>query len=197
MVAQVALSVVLLTGGGLLIRSFVRLQAVEMGFQSENLITANLSIKPLKYEDAVSRAQFFQGVIEDIRAIPEVRSAAVIDKVPIRQRFTNWSFWDPENPPDASQRASLAFARFVMPGYFDAMGAPIVQGRDHDRLDVDNLLPPVVVNQTMADALFPGQDPVGRRLSVNFRMAEVREFEVVGVVGDMRTPPPGLWMEWG
>ena len=61
-----------------------------------------------------------------------------------------------------------------------------MQGRDHDRQDVDNLLPPVVVNQALAEALFPSEDPIGRRMSVNFIMAEVREYEIVGVVGDMR-----------
>jgi predicted permease len=184
--AQVALSVVLLTGSGLLIRSFVRLQAVDMGFQTENLITANLSIEPLKYEDAVSRAQFFQAVLEDVAAMPDVVSVSAIDKVPIRHPFTNWSFWDPEHPPDASERPPWAFARFVMPGYFEAMGLPILRGRDHDRRDQGILLPPVVLNQVMADALFPDQDPVGRRVSVHFLMADVRQFEIVGVVGDMR-----------
>ncbi|MFG1690983.1 ADOP family duplicated permease [Gemmatimonadota bacterium] len=184
--AQVALSVVLLTGSGLLIRSFVRLQTVDMGFQAESLLVARLSIEPLKYEDPVSRTQFFQGVLDDVRAMPEVVSASLIDKVPIRQSWTNWSCWDPENPPDATQGTPSAMARFVMPGYFDAMGVPILRGRDHDRGDVENSLPPVVINQVMADALFPDQDPVGRRLSVNMRMAEVREFEIVGVVGDMR-----------
>jgi len=200
-VAQVALSVVLLTGSGLLIRSFVRLQTVNVGFQTESLIAARLSIEPLKYEDPMSRTQFFQGVLDEVRAMPEVVSASLVDKVPIRQRWTNWSFWDPEDPPDASQMTPSAFARFVMPGYFDAMGVRILQGRDHDRRDVGNSLPAVVLNEVMADALFPDQDPIGRRLSVNFRMAEVREFEVVGVVGDMRinnvSRQPGYQMYFG
>jgi putative ABC transport system permease protein len=106
--------------------------------------------------------------------------------VPIRHPWTNWSVWDPESPPDETQRAPLAFARFVTPSYFDVMGVPILQGRDHDRRDVDNPLPPLVVNQALAEALFPQEDPIGRRLSVNFIMAEVREYEIVGVAGDMR-----------
>jgi predicted permease len=77
-------------------------------------------------------------------------------------------------------------ARFVMPGYFEAMGVPILRGRDHDRQDLESSMPPVVINEAMAAGLFPEQDPIGRRLTVNMRMAEIREFEVVGVVGDMR-----------
>jgi putative ABC transport system permease protein len=184
--AQVALSVVLLTGSGLLIRSFVRLQTVNLGFQAENLMTGHLSVEPLKYEDPEALTQFFQGVLDDVRAMPEVVSASFVDKVPIRHPWTNWSVWDSENPPDETRRAPLAFARFVAPGYFDVMGVPILQGRDHDRRDVDSLLPPVVVNQALAEELFPQEDPIGRRLSVNFIMAEVREYEIVGVAGDMR-----------
>jgi hypothetical protein len=95
----------------------------------------------------------------------------------------------------------LAFARFVTPSYFDVMGVPILQGRDHDRRDVDNSLPPVVVNQALAEVLFPQEDPIGRRLSVNFIMAEVREYEIVGVARNMRITAvnrtPGLQMYFG
>jgi len=184
--AQVALSVVLLTGSGLLIRSFVQLQTENLGFQTEDLVAAQLSAEPLKYETPEALSQFFQGVLDDVRAMPEVVSAAFVDKVPIRHPWTNWSVWDPESPPDETRRAPSAFARFVTPSYFDVMGVPILQGRDHDRRDVDNPLPLVVVNQALAEALFPQEDPIGRRLSVNFIMAEVREYEIVGVVGDMR-----------
>ena len=199
--AQVALSVVLLTGSGLLIRSFVQLQTVNLGFRTENLMAAHLSVEPLKYEDPEALTQFFQGVLDDVRAMPQVVSASFVDKVPIRHPFTNWSVWDPESPPDETRRAPLAFARFVAPGYFDVMGVPILQGRDHDRRDVDNPLPPVVVNQALAEALFPQEDPIGRRLNVNFIMAEVREYEIVGVAGDMRITAvnrsPGYQMYFG
>jgi putative ABC transport system permease protein len=88
-----------------------------------------------------------------------------------------------------------------MPGYFEVLGVPILQGRDHELRDVDNPLPPVVVNKALADALYPSEDPVGRRLSVNFLMAEVREYVIVGVAGDMRITTvsrrPGFQMYFG
>lgn len=199
--AQVALSVVLLTGSGLLIRSFVQLQTENLGFQTENLMAAHLSVEPLKYEDPEVLTQFFHGVLNDVRAMPQVASASFVDKVPIRHPWTNWSVWDPESPPDETQRAPLAFARFVSPGYFEVMGVPVLQGRDHDRRNVDSALPPVMVNQALAEALFPQENPIGRRLSVNFVMAEVREYEIVGVVGDMRITAvrrsPGYQMYFG
>jgi predicted permease len=198
---QVALSVVLLTGSGLLVRSFVRLQTVDMGYQAEDLVAAYLSVEPLKYEGPEEMDRFFQGVLDDVRAMPQVVSASLVDKVPIRHPWTNWDVWSSENPPDESQGAPSAFARFVTPGYFDVMGVPILQGRDHDVQDADNALPPVVVNKALADALFPSEDPIGRRLSVNFIMAEVREYEIVGVAGDMRITAvrrrPGFQMYFG
>lgn len=198
---QVALSVVLLTGSGLLIRSFVRLQSVDLGFQAEGLVAANLSPEPRKYEDQEALDQFFEGVLDDVRALPQVVAASLVDKVPILHPWTNWEVWDPDNPPDESKSGPSAFARFVAPGYFDVMGVPIVQGRDHERQDKDNPLPPVVVNQALAEALFPHEDPIGRHLSVNFVMAELRDYEIVGVSGNMRitavSQSPGYQMYFG
>ena len=82
MVAQVALSMVLFTGAGLLIRSFVRLQAENLGFQTDNLLTASLYIPPAEYADGQSRARFCRGVVEDVEAMPGVVSASFVDKVP-------------------------------------------------------------------------------------------------------------------
>ncbi len=197
-VVQVALSVVLLTGSGLLIRSLVRLRAVDLGFQTRDLVTARLTIEPEKYQDPAARADFFQAVQADLENLPGVVSAAFVDKIPIRQRYTNWSFWDPEAPPDTSVGTASAYARFVLPGYFETMGVPIRQGRDHDWRYVEDARPPVVLNQVAADFLFPDQDPIGRRLSVNYLMQGERQFEVIGVVGDMRitavSMPPGPQM---
>jgi putative ABC transport system permease protein len=197
-VAQVALSVVLLSGSGLLIRSLLRLRAVELGFQAGDLITARLTIAPEKYENPQSRADFLQAVQEDVGHLPGVVSAAFVDKLPIRQRYTNWTFWNPEAPPDTSTGMASAYARFVLPGYFEAMGVPIRQGRDHDGRYVEDPRPPVILNQVAADYLFPDQDPIGHRMGVNFLMQGEREFEVIGVVGDMRitavNAPPGPQM---
>lgn len=188
---QVALSVVLLAGSALLVQSFVRLRSVDMGFRQDHLITANLTLPPLAEADPVSTVQFFEGVREDVAAIPEVVSVSLVNKIPILQTLTNWSVWDADHPPDGSQSTPSAFARFVLPGYFRTMDVSVVQGRDLESRDAELPLPPVVINAVMAEDLFPGQNSLGRRLAVNFLMSQVREFQVVGVVGNMRITSVG------
>jgi len=184
-VAQVALSVVLLTGSGLLIRSFIQLQAVDLGFRTENLITANVSISVAKYEEEVTRTSFFQGVIDEIESMPGVQAASFTDKIPILHRFTNWYIWNPENPPEAEEDNLSTYSRFVMPGYFDVLGIPILRGRDHAPEDGPRDEPYLVINQSTAEALFPDQDPIGRQITVFNGLGEAN-YEVLGVVANFR-----------
>lgn len=184
-VAQVALSVVLLTGSGLLIRSFVRLQAVDLGFGTENLITAGVSISDSKYEDPDSRTRFFQGVLDDVEAMPGVESAGFTDKIPILNRWTNWFIWDADHPPEAQEDRLSTYSRVVLPGYFETLGIPILKGRDHSRDDGPREEPYLVISVSAAEALFPGEDPIGRRIGV-FNGMRNDTYEVLGVVGGFR-----------
>jgi predicted permease len=184
-VGQVALSVVLLMGSGLLIRSFVKLQGVDLGFQTEHLITANVALNEAKYEDPASRTRFFQEVADRVEALPGVESASFVNKIPIRDRWTNWFIWDPSNPPDAQEGRLSTYSRTVMPGYFETLGIPVLRGRDHRLEDGGRDEPYLVINQATAEGLFPGQDPIGRRIRVFNGMGE-DEYEVLGVVGDFR-----------
>ncbi len=185
-ILQVALSVVLLIGSGLLLRSFVRLEAVDMGFRTENLLTAQLQIAPAKYGDRESRSQFYSGILGDIRAMPGVESVSAINKLPISDPWMDWYAWDPGNPPETPQDRVSSFARWVVPGYFETLGIPILRGRDHQDRDYEYPLPLLVINESMAEALFPGQDPVGRRVSIFNAVTDPFPVEVLGVVGDIR-----------
>ena len=184
-VAQVALSVVLLTGSGLLIRSFVELRAVDLGFETENLITATLSINAAKYEDPAARTRFFQGVMEDVGAMPGVEAVSFTNKIPILHRWTDWLVWDVDNPPSAEEDGVFTYSRTVMPGYFEALGISVLKGRDHSLDDGPREEPYLVLSQSAADALFPGQDPLGRRVGV-FNGMRDGHYEVLGVVPDFR-----------
>jgi predicted permease len=184
-VAQVALSVVLLTGSGLLIRSFVRLRAVDLGFRTENLITAGVSISDAKYEDPAARTRFFQGVLEDVEALPGVQSAAFTNKIPILHRWTNWYIWDADNPPEIQENRLSTYSRTVLPGYFETLGIPVLRGRDHSLDDGARDEPYLVISESVADALFPDLDPVGRRIGVFNGMRE-NDYEVLGVVAEFR-----------
>ena len=183
--AQVALSVVLLTGSGLLIRSFVELRSVDLGFETENLITASVSINVAKYEDPKSRTRFFQGVMEDVQAMPGVEAASFTNKIPIRHRWTDWLTWDVDNPPSAEEDRIFTYSRTVMPGYFEALGLSVLKGRDHSLDDGPREEPFLVLSQSAADALFPGQDPLGRTVGV-FNGLRDGHYEVLGVVPDFR-----------
>jgi len=183
--AQVAFSVILLTGSGLLIRSFVQLQRVELGFETENLITAGLSIAGAEYQEPTSRTQFFQGVLDDVRAMPGVRFASFIDMVPILHRYRNWFVWDTNNPPEGEESSVSTFSRTVLPGYFETVGIPILRGRDHDPQDAARDEPYLIISESAAQQIFPGEDPIGRQVTV-FNGMRDSNYEVLGVVGDIR-----------
>jgi putative ABC transport system permease protein len=182
-VTQVAVSVVLLIGSGLLLKSFATLRSVEPGFDTANLITAEIQIASNKYPDEPGRTQFFTELLEDLRAIPGVADVAVISQLPIRNPGNNPFAYAADKPlPDHSERRG-AYWRTVLPGYFDAMGIPLLRGRGIDASDIEGVPPALVINETMARRLFPDEDPLGKRVGIFRRDAF---YEVVGVVGDVR-----------
>ncbi|MEJ2185753.1 MAG: ABC transporter permease [Gemmatimonadota bacterium] len=183
-VAQVALSVVLLVGAGLLIRSFQQLRDVDPGFDTQNLLTADISL-PRTYEDAALRSQFFDALLTRVRAMPGVQAAGLTSALPIRNGGNNVGAWDPSHPPADASQVRLAFQRIVKPGYFAAMGIPIREGRDVQTTDAATAPPVMVINETMARTLFPGEDPLGRQVAIDAGDDPGgTRFEVVGVVGD-------------
>jgi putative ABC transport system permease protein len=190
-VLQIALSVVLLIGSGVLLRSFARLRGVDMGFETENLLGAGLQLPAAEYPDPADLFQFYSGLLDDIRVIPDVQSASVINKLPIRSPWTNWGVWNPANPPQSRSDRRSAFARTVMPGYFATMGIPLLSGRDIEKTDDQTAARRLVINEAMARGLFPDQDPIGREVGVNVFRTSSQAFEptilqIVGVVGDIR-----------
>jgi predicted permease len=181
-VLQVALSVALLVGSGLLIRSFAQLSTVDLGFDPENLLTGQLQIQVSQYPTPEERNQFFTSLLEEIEALPGVVSATVINRLPIRSRWQDWSIWPAEQPSPSLQESFSAMARWVSPGYFATMGIPLVSGRDIAATDVPGSPYVVVLSEGVVRALFQGSNPIGRMVNV----ADWRTFEVVGVVQDAR-----------
>jgi len=184
-VTQVALSVVLLIGAGLLTRSFLQLRGVDPGFEPTGVLTAEIGLPRARYDKAEQRVRFFEQLLEDVHGIPSVRAAGLISHLPIRDASGNVAAWDPANPPADASQWRLAYDRVVTPGYFGAMGIPLRAGRNFDATDVDEGPPVMIINETMARTLFPDQDPLGRRVGVD-RGDEPGYYEVVGVVGDVR-----------
>jgi putative ABC transport system permease protein len=182
-VVQVALSVSLLIGSGLLIRSFAELSRVDLGFESESLLTGQLRIQGSDYPTVEERWQFFSSLIEEVEALPGVTSATLINKLPIISPWQDWSIWPAEAPPPTAQNDFSAMARWVPPGYFETMGMPLLAGRDISATDVLGSQYVIVVSESVARALFDDSDPIGRQVRIGW---EDRSFEVIGLVKDAR-----------
>jgi predicted permease len=180
-VVQVAVSVVLLVGAGLLIRSLASIMNEDLGFDTANLITAQVMPPRDEYADAGRRIQFYTELTQTLRAVPGVESVGLISQLPIRQPGNNEPVYDTEDPPVGLVDAQTAYFRSVLPGYFETMGVPLLAGRDIEPTDVSGSPLVFVVNQTFADSILKGRDPIGRQVVLDYEYT----FEVVGVVGDV------------
>ena len=180
--AEVALSLVLLIGAGLLVRSFTELQQVDRGFQEENRLTYEINLPP-SYDEDNGVWQFLQEYLTSVEALPQVASASAVSMRPIRGGTTNMGMVTEEQFGD-EEAILLADWREITPGYFETMGIPLLRGRIFT--DQDELMPGtgVIVSQALAERLWPGEDPLGRRAILWSDPDLVGE--IIGVVGNMR-----------
>jgi predicted permease len=186
-VAEIVAAVVLLVLSGLLVQALLKVQAIDPGFHSENVLTLKTVLPRLQYAPTAAKQQFYDQVIRETMALPGVQRAAYVSFTPFTMRGGMWEVLtttpDPTNlggfaaPPDV-RRASM---RFVTPGYFETIGIPLRQGRDISVTDSLETPGVAVVSESFARQHFPDQDPIGR--SFGFAM-KVRT--IVGVVGDVR-----------
>ncbi len=184
--AQVAVSVMLLVASGLFLKTVSSLVQTDPGFQVEHLLTAEIGLPRAKYQEPQARVQFFESLLDEVRALPGVRAAGMVTALPLRNPGNNIYVWPAGKPPVERTEANIAFTRMVLPGYFEAIGIPLLMGRTLERTDTADRPPVLVINQTMARGLFPGENPLGRRVAVDMGGDEPVVFEVVGVVGDAR-----------
>ena len=185
-VAEVALSLVLLTGAGLLIRSFVRLQNIDPGFRAAGVFTARVSAPGVRYPTGADAARFFSNGLEKIRQLPGVQSAAGISFLPLAGPGMGTSFYrtDQAVPPDGEQ--PITEVRPVTPNYFRTMGIPQLAGRDFSDADGADSPLVAVVSEGLVRRTFPGENPLGKRLQVAIGRAGGMHVEIVGVVGDVK-----------
>jgi predicted permease len=179
-IAEVALSVVLLVSCGLMIRALWKIQAVDPGFRSENVLTLRTSLPMPKYEKNATREQFYQKVLAQAQRLPGVSGAGYTSFLPIVLGGGVWPVEAEGHPEPLSSRQS-ASARFVTPGYLAAMGTPLRAGRDVS--ESDTLASPrvAVVSESFVRRYWPGENPIGRHF--NFGAYDLM---VVGIVGDVR-----------
>ena len=177
--AQVAISVVLLVSSGLLVRALWRVQQVDPGFQAEGVLTLRTSLPTPRYAPTAARAQFYDRVLAQIRALPGVKSAAYASFLPMAMRGGIWPITAPGVPED--QNDNKASLRFVTPDFFETLGIRLLQGRDVSSFDTRDAPATAVVSVSFARKYWPDQDPVGRIFNVAFE-----DRIVVGVAADVR-----------
>jgi putative ABC transport system permease protein len=197
--AQVALATVVLVAAVLLTRSFVKLNAVEHGFDVNRLLVVELDLPGVRYPNAESQAAFYRELLDRLRRAPGVLSAASTSSFPGAGAGMTFSYGIEGRPaPSANGREDARPLQAVSPGYFEAMAIPVVEGRSFQATDDARGLPVVVINRALAALHWPDSSPLGQRLSA--RPGQTPWLEVVGVVGDTRDEgldepaPPTLYL---
>ena len=182
-IAEVALSVVLLAGSGLLLRSFLRLTAVDTGFAPGGLLVARVDLPPSRYPAPPALRAFYRRLLDELSALPGVRAAGGAESLPLGGANPQTLVAVEGRPlPPLDERAVVPFDT-VSPGYFRAMGIPLLAGRGFTPEDDENAPIRIVVDRSFADGRFPGEPAVGHRLLLG---RSPTGYEIVGVVGDVR-----------
>jgi putative ABC transport system permease protein len=179
-VAEIAMSLMLLTGAGLMLKSFVLLERVNPGLHPENILTMSFGLGSHKYAHTSARSPFVADVLSRLQRIPGVQSAAVVADLPLTDNTDGMSF-SIEGRPDPNKKPSVNF-NIVGPGYLRTLGIPLLRGRDFSERDTENAPTAILINESMARTFWPQQEPVGARISTDGQ----HWFSIVGVVGDVR-----------
>lgn len=185
-VVQIALAVTLLAGSGLAVRSFLRLAAVDPGFDPDGALTFGLALPERDYA-AAARLDFHRRVVDGLRALPGATAAAAASTVPLGGERSGSGHAVEGRPPAEGEVPPVLTWKRVLPGYFGALGIELVEGRAFDRLDGERGAAVVVVSRSAAQAQWPGQNAIGRGIRPGGPPGEGEEwFRVVGVVDDVR-----------
>jgi predicted permease len=179
---EVALAVMLLSGGVLLIQTFVKLQQADLGFRTAGVLTGFVSPPPLLYDSTAKRVSFFDRLLERVGGIPGVEGAAFASVLPLAAGDNDTDFAIEGRPPSSSATDTpVTWYREVSAGYFETIGMVLLRGRD---FTPGETTPSVIVNETLVRRYFPSEDPLGKRL--RFGGPKGRSFTIIGVVADAR-----------
>ena len=186
--AEVALALILLIGAGLLVRSFEKLRAVNLGFRPDNVLAMSMDLSGKPYESAARIQQFDNEILERISHLNGVTAVGLVNWLPMSNALVwgDFKLAEQQLPPDV-----LAVKPAVSPGYFRAMGIPIMHGRPFDAHDTLKSAPVAMVDESFARRFWPNQDPIGKRISfADEPKAESDWMTVVGVAGSIRQQNP-------
>ena len=183
-VAEVALAMVLLTGAGLMVKSFVRLRQVDTGFRTDNIITLTVDLPDATYSSSAAMHRFHRGMLERLSVLPGAKSVAAVNWRPLGGMLIRGDFV----PAGGREfpKEYLVDKMVVSPGYFGTLGIRLLSGRDFDKHDTAGAQPVVIVSKSTAQRLWPGEDPIGQRLSMQDKPKPEDWLTIVGVVDDVR-----------
>jgi predicted permease len=183
-VLEVSLSLVLLVGAGLLIRSFRALREIYPGFEPRGVLTETLAVSRAKFAQPLQQITFYERVLERVRALPGVVSAGVIDDIPLNGNGSHQPIAVEGYPALPMSEQPEVDVRLISPGYVGALRIPILRGRDLDTSDIAGRPPSILISASLAHQFWPDENPVGKHITLTFSPGVVRE--VVGVVGDVK-----------
>jgi predicted permease len=183
-VAQLAFSVVLVIAAGLLVRTLIELQRIDLGFDASNLLTAQIQLPPTAYPDATV-VNFYRDLTNRLEELPGVEAAGAVRILPLSRSIGDWSI-TVENRPTAPAENPNGDFQWVTPGYLQAMRLTVLRGRWLTSADREDALPVVVINDTMAQAYWPGQDAVGKRFQMGGQGTTRPPMTIVGIVTTLR-----------
>ena len=185
-VAEVALAQILLVGATLLVISYVRIAQIDPGFNSERVLTAKIAPARQKYPDPKARSSFYTSVLENLRELPGVESAAMVMSLPLSGASMNRGFRVEGRPdPKPDENVAMDF-QIISSDYFSTLQIPIRHGRGLTGADNENSERVIVINETMARRYWPNEDPLGKRMAIGDSSKDTAWRTIVGVVGDNR-----------
>jgi putative ABC transport system permease protein len=184
-VAEIALSMMLLIGAGLMIRSFAALQKISVGINPDNLVTMHFTLPGSRYGERGPIVSFYQQLLQKVEAIPGVEAAGITISLPPDMLELADSFVVEGRPTSPDQTYPVADLLMVSPRYFRTLGIAVLQGREFTGADKADAPSVIVINQTMARQFFPGEDPIGKRVRQNANSRNPWR-EIVGVVDDVK-----------
>ncbi len=183
-IAEVSFALVLVTCAGLFVRSFAQLISVNPGFNSENLLTMHITLDGATYDRRA--AEYYRQLIDRIESLPDVTSAAAVTTLPMSDVGVDFArpYWRQGDAEPVGDGDKVA-VRMATPGYFKTMGISLLQGRGFTEQDRRDTVAVIIVNQSMADKVWPNENPLGKRLMLDYNRGKYA-YEVVGVTGGIR-----------
>ncbi|HEX8139652.1 MAG TPA: ABC transporter permease [Pyrinomonadaceae bacterium] len=186
-VTEIALSLVLLVGAGLMLKSFQRLLNVDPGFDPENVLTMQVALTPARYTEPKAMAAFYDQLLTRVKALPGIESASITTALPMSGPTFGAPFSIEGRPLDMTGKPPHAEIRDIAPGYFQVMRSPLVRGRDFGAEETDASVPVVIINETLAHNFFGGEDALGRRIKIGAPGSPRPWMLITGIVRDVKS----------